>query len=149
VIARAVRVALAAAGAAIAGYGLWLLSHRQSELVGVVGWLAGGVLAHDAVIAPLTIVISAIGLRLLPARARGPVTAGFVVLGTVTLTAIPVLLSLGARPDNLTLLDRHYGVGWLVLAAVVSAGVALTMAVRHGEARARADPSEDEAGRET
>ena len=42
---------------------------------------------------------------------RAPAVAGLVVLGSVTLLAIPVLGRFGARADNPTLLDRHYGVG--------------------------------------
>ena len=44
---------------------------------------------------------------------------GLVVLGTVTVTAIPVLGDFGARPDNLTLLPRNYVLGWFVFAALV------------------------------
>ena len=38
-------------------------------------------------------------------------SVGFVVLGSVTLLAMPVLGRFGARPDNPTLLDRDYSVG--------------------------------------
>ena len=38
---------------------------------------------------------------------------GGVVLGSLTLLAIPVLGRFGERPDNATLLDRNYTVGWL------------------------------------
>ncbi len=51
--------------------------------------------------------------------------AGFVVLGSATLLAIPVLGRFGERPDNPTLLDRNYTAGWLVLAALVAGGVAI------------------------
>jgi hypothetical protein len=50
---------------------------------------------------------------------------GLVVLATVTVTAIPVLGSWGARPDNATLLDRNYLLGWLVFATLVVLGVLL------------------------
>ena len=53
-------------------------------------------------------------LPLLPRAARAPAVVGFVVLGSVTLLAVPVLGRFGARPDNATLLDRDYVVGWVV-----------------------------------
>jgi hypothetical protein len=145
---RTLRVILLVAGVAAAGYGTGLLlEYPSADLVAVLGWLVGGVLAHDAVIAPLVIAASFLGTRLLPEWARGPMAAGLVILGTVTLTAVPVLLSRGARPDNSTLLDRNYGVGWLVLAAVVAVGVTLTMVVRRvGASAGTHAPSEERGG---
>ena len=52
------------------------------------------------------------GVAAAPGRLRAPAAAAFVVLGSVTLLAIPVLGRFGARPDNPTLLDRHYVAGW-------------------------------------
>ncbi|MDX6358217.1 MAG: hypothetical protein QOH37_1271, partial [Nocardioidaceae bacterium] len=57
--------------------------------------------------------------------ARAPVTAGLVVLGTVTATAVPVLTRMGARADNPTLLDRHYVLGWCVFATLVGTATML------------------------
>ena len=47
---------------------------------------------------------------------------GLVVLGTVTLMAVPVLGGWGANADNPTILDRNYAAGWLVVAGVTIAG---------------------------
>jgi hypothetical protein len=55
---------------------------------------------------------------------------GLVVLGSVTLLAVPVLGRFGARDDNPTLLDRHYGTGWLVVAGLVVLAVAVAGLVR-------------------
>ncbi|MEJ7741096.1 MAG: hypothetical protein WKF73_00275 [Nocardioidaceae bacterium] len=88
-------------------------------------WLVGGVLAHDGVLAPLVVVLALIAIRLLPVWLRGPLAAGLVVLGSVTLLAIPVLGRFGARTDNPTLLDRNYVGGWLVLVAITVTCVAV------------------------
>jgi hypothetical protein len=53
-----------------------------------------------------------------------------VVLGTVTLSAVPVLGRFGARADNPTLLDRHYLLGWLVFAVLVGVVTAASVLVR-------------------
>lgn len=120
---RVVQGVVGAVGVAAAAYGaVLLLALDLPDLLDAGLWLAGGVVLHDAVVAPLT-VLATLGLRrVLPARSWTAVTAGLVVLLTVTLTAVPVLGRFGARPDNPTLLDRDYTGGWLVLALLVVLG---------------------------
>ena len=77
---------------------------------------------HDFVLVPLTLLLGLALIRLLPANLRAPVAGGLVVLGSVTLLAVPVLGRFGARADNPTLLDRDYAAGWLVVAGVTIAG---------------------------
>jgi hypothetical protein len=48
---------------------------------------------------------------------------GLLVLGSLTIMAIPVLGRFGARPDNPTLLDRNYTAGWLVVAGLTLVAV--------------------------
>ena len=57
------------------------------------------------------------------------------MLGSVTLLAVPVLGRFGARPDNPTLLDRDYALGWVVLAVLTIAGVAVATYVGARDAR--------------
>ena len=71
---------------------------------------------HDFVLVPLTLLLGLALIRLLPANLRAPVAGGLVVLGTVTLMAVPVLGGWGANADNPTILDRNYTAGWLVVA---------------------------------
>jgi hypothetical protein len=123
-------------------YGGYLLLTRQDAAghVATAAWLATGVVLHDLVLAPLFLVLSALGARVLPSSARAPVVVGLVVLGSVTLLAIPVLGRFGARPDNPTLLDRAYGPGWAVLAALTVLAVVLAAALR-ARSRRRASTS--------
>jgi hypothetical protein len=117
------RLVLGAVGVAMGAFGLLrFLQHDFGDSVNAVLWLVGGVVVHDGIIAPLTLGLTLLGTRLLPRRARVVTGMGLVVLLTVTATAIPVLGSWGARPDNPTLLDRHYIVGWCAFAAVVLLG---------------------------
>ena len=125
------RILLAASGVATGAYGLVrLLELGWDNLVATALWLAGGVFLHDAVVAPVTIVVCALAMAVLPRRVRGPAAAGLLVLGSLTLTAIPVLGRFGARADNHTLLDRDYAHGWLLVAAVTALGVVLATVVR-------------------
>ncbi len=101
----------------------------------VAVWLAAGVFAHDAVLAPVVVVLVLIAVRVLPVWLRGPLAAGLLVLGSVTLLAVPVLGRFGARSDNPTLLDRNYVGGWLILAAVTVASVAVAAVVSRRRSR--------------
>ncbi len=120
-------------------WGAWLLlgpdGPGAADLVSTAIWLAGGVLLHDVVLAPLALLLGFVALRVLPGPWRAAAVGGLVVLGSVTLLAIPVLGRFGAKPDNPTLLDRAYGPGWLVVAACVVAGSVVVALVR----RRRAD----------
>lgn len=119
------RVALGVAGCLIAGFGafkLWSLG--LSDLWQTALWLGGGVIAHDALFAPVVVVAGVAGAALLPRWARGPVTVGAIVLGTVTIAVSPTLAQFGARPDLPSLLDRPYGLGWAVFAGIVGVGIA-------------------------
>jgi hypothetical protein len=119
------RSLLAVGGLAMAAYGVVrLLQEDLSDVVDAFVWLGAGVLVHDGLVAPATLVLMAVSTWVVPEWLRGPVAAGFVVLATVTVAAVPVLGRFGARPDNPTLLDRDYGTGWLVLAALVALAVA-------------------------
>ncbi|MGI8888375.1 MAG: hypothetical protein ACR2GB_05310 [Nocardioidaceae bacterium] len=118
------------AGTAICLYGAWLLIGLGGDgLDAAVVWLGVSVIAHDAVLAPLTIGLALVAARFLPSWLRSPVAAGLVVLGSVTLLAIPVLGRFGARDDNLTLLDRDYGQGWAIFAAATAIVVAVLSAL--------------------
>jgi hypothetical protein len=121
---RALRFSLGGAGVVLALVGVWhLLGNGFADLAATVAWLVGGVVAHDALIAPLVVLLGVGLLPRLPSWGRGPAVAGFVVLLTVTLTAVPVLGRFGAKPDDPWLLPRPYGALWLGFALVAVAAV--------------------------
>ena len=117
------RVAIGALGVLAAVYGGWLVLSRGHDLPNLVLWLAAGVVLHDGVLALVVLAVGTVTVRMLPRPAKAPAVVGFVVLGSVTLLAVPVLGRFGARSDNPTLLDRDYTVGGLVLAGLVLVGV--------------------------
>jgi hypothetical protein len=117
---------LGATGVAAGLYGGgMLLDDPFDDLVEIAVWLTAGVLLHDVVLAPLSVLAAEGSRRALPEAARGPVAAGAVVLVSVTLVAVPVLGRFGASPGNPTLLDRDYVAGWLSVAGLIALGVAL------------------------
>jgi hypothetical protein len=117
------RLALGALGVLVGAYGAWLVLSRGHDLLDLLIWLAAGVVLHDGVLALVVLVGGTVAVRLLPKAAKAPAVVGLVVLGTVTLLAVPVLGRFGERSDNPTLLDRDYTAGWLVFAALVVVGV--------------------------
>jgi hypothetical protein len=123
------RLLLGGLGVVVGAYGAWLLLSTQDrdQLVSAATWLVAGVVLHDGVLAPLVLLVLALGGRLLPAAYRAPAAVGLVVLGSLTLLAVPVLGAFGRQVHNPSLLDRHYWLGWLgvaglVVLAVVAAG---------------------------
>lgn len=139
------RVLLVVVGVLLGAYGAWLLLSRQDTdgNVATLVWLGAGVVLHDFVLVPVVLVVMGLGSRLLPAAWRAPVALGVVVLGSLTLMAVPVLGRFGARPDNPTLVDRPYVTGWLVLAALVAVVVVAASLLRSRRAVPVAGPEEE------
>ncbi|MDN4174168.1 hypothetical protein QWY28_14490 [Nocardioides sp. SOB77] len=134
------RVGLGALGVGLTAYGAWLLVSREADLLDAAAWLVGGAVLHDAVLVPAVLLLGLVASRWLPWPARAPAAVGLVVLGSVTLLAVPVLGRFGAREDNPTLLDRDYTAGWLVLAGLVAVAVVVGTIVRtRRDRRARRD----------
>ncbi len=83
------------AGAAI-GYGLYELvgaSPRATRPVAALSWLAGVLVVHDVILAPLAVLAGWALSRLLPPRGRQVVGALLFVAACLAMVAIPVLLS--------------------------------------------------------
>jgi hypothetical protein len=117
---RAARVVLGAAGVLVGAWGAFeLVRHGAANLVAATVWLLGGVVVHDGVLAPVVIALAALGVSVLPRWMVPSAAWAVIVLGTVTIMAVPVLGRFGARSDNATLLDRDYGRGWLIVAGLV------------------------------
>ncbi len=128
---RLLRGVLGATGVVLVLVGLrHLLDGSLADLLDLSVWLAGGVLLHDAVLAPLVVLVGALVLPRLPVWCQAPVVVGLVVLLTVTLMALPAIGRFGARPDVPSLLNRAYGVEWLLLALLVLVVVAVASLLR-------------------
>jgi len=130
------RILLGFSGVAAIGWGFWLLSDDglerwRSQAV----WIVGGVLAHDAVIAPLVVVLGVIAARSWRPSVRGAMAVGFIVWATVSAAVANVLLPVGGRPDNPSLMNRPYVLAWVVFTLVVLAATAIAAA--RGRAKAR------------
>ncbi|WP_372735205.1 hypothetical protein [Nocardioides sp.] len=124
------RIGLGATGVVIGGYGAFLFLSRGREHLEVLMWLAAGVALHDGVLAVAVLALAAVAFRVVPEVARAPVAVGFVVLGTLTLVALPVLGRFGERADNPTLLPRDYTAAWVLVAALTLVAVLAASFIR-------------------
>jgi hypothetical protein len=131
------RLAFGAAGLAATAYGTLSLAGVGAEnFLSALPWLLGGVVLHDALLAPLVVLVGVATAARVPDWARAAAAGALVVLGPVTLAALPAIGRFGARPDNPTLLDRPYAAGWAAVAALVLmvAGIAALVGRQRGGA---------------
>lgn len=122
---RALRVLLVVAGVGFGIRGLWLMrDFSREQLTSEAFWLAGGVLLHDAILAPVVVAVGVVAARWLPRHFRAATAVAFLVWGTLTVVFVPVLSGQGGKPDNDTILGRPYWLSWLVMTLVLAAGAA-------------------------
>jgi hypothetical protein len=117
---RIVRSILLLTGVGFGLWGVWLMRDFTSEqLLSMITWLAGGVLLHDAVVAPITVLVGVAAARVLPGHARSVAAVGFLVWATLTVTFLNVLSGQGGKPDNDSVLHRPYGLSWVALTVAI------------------------------
>ncbi|KQU68882.1 hypothetical protein [Phycicoccus sp. Root101] len=117
---RGTRTVIGAVGLVLGLYGVVrLLGLGWGNLLATVPWLAGVVVVHDGLLAPVVVLVGVAAARVLPTWGRRAALLVLVVLGPLTLLAVPVLGRFGAKADNPTLLDRPYAAGWAAVVAVV------------------------------
>jgi len=132
---RAARLGLGALGIAAIVWGGWLLRDDGIDrLSSTALWLAGVVVLHDAVLAPLVVLLGVVATKVLSQRHRAVVAVAFVVWGTVTLAVANVLSGVGGKPGMDSLLHRPYLSAWLALTGLVL-GVAVVAAMMKGRHR--------------
>lgn len=122
------RFALGAAGTAIGAWGAWLLLPQVT--LELLLWLAGGVILHDFLIAPL---VGLTGLLV----TRPSIGIGLVVTGVITLIAVPLLWREHSGPVNPGLHDRDYPTGVAAALALIWAAVVLYEVAAHLRKRRR------------
>ncbi|MEU6707937.1 hypothetical protein [Streptomyces wuyuanensis] len=134
--AGALGVVMMTAGAAL------LLSDRDAA--GVLVWLGGAIVLHDAVLAPLVL---GVGLLVAGLPARGVVRGALVVGGSLVLITLPLLLRPGA-PPNPSALPLPYGRNLVIVLGAVAGAACLVLLVRWLRRRRRFTEGEDRRGRQ-
>ncbi len=127
---RTARLGLAAIGVAAIGWGGWLLHDDDVDrLRSAALWLVGVVVLHDAVLAPVVVVLGVVATTVLPRRHRVVAAVAFLVWGTLTVTVANVLSGVGGKPGMDSLLNRPYVSAWLVLTGVLLVGAVASVAI--------------------
>ncbi|MFI8276704.1 hypothetical protein ACIGBH_17670 [Streptomyces sp. NPDC085929] len=133
----AYRYAVAGLGLALMGLGGALLIQQPSPWR-IALWLAGAVVVHDGLIAPLVIAVAvlagAAGLRL-----RGTPRAALVVAGSLTAIALPPLLRPGGAAHP-TVVPLDYLRNWLLTMAAIAVAAGLWTGTRAALRGARRQP---------
>lgn len=144
------RVVLALPGLAALAWGVMLFAEYalplRPDVYGTIGWIIGGPVLNDGVIAPLTAVLGLILARVLPKPWRAPVVTGTVITGVLAIVAFPLLWRPYGNPPMPGLHDGNpaLGLGLTVAAVwllVVLWAVALQVARKGEPAAAPADRS--------
>ena len=95
-----------------------------------LAWLAGLLVANDAVLLPAAVGVGAVIGRLVPAPARAAVQTAGLVTATLLVLALPLLVGPHPRPDDPSVRPGHYprgfatvvGAVWLTAGAAVLVG---------------------------
>jgi hypothetical protein len=124
------RVLLGAAGLAVLGNGLrGLLTGTHAAALGSIGhWLLGGLILHDAVLAPVVFAASAIAYRITGPRLRRTLAAVLLIGGSAVLVALPEFLLPPGNP-NPTVHPLNYARGLAVVGGAVIAAALLYLLI--------------------
>ncbi|MDF1703205.1 MAG: hypothetical protein P1U38_00360 [Aeromicrobium sp.] len=141
---RAARFIMGAIGVGLGLWGLWLMRDFTGQQVVSTGvWLAGGILVHDAVLAPVTVGLGVLASRLLPGHFRAATSVAFLLWATLTVVFLPVLSGQGGKPGNDSILNRPYLASWLVLTGVLAGAAIIAGLRRRARASGAAATAED------
>jgi len=136
------RRCLIAIGAVIMTYAVFGAFTDADVNFGALIFLIGALIAHDALLLPLTIAAGVLVRRFVPRRFRALVRAALVISLAVTIVAFPLVLGRGRAADNASLLPLHYGRGLLEIYALIgtTAAVAAMMQAWRDRRRRTAPP---------
>jgi hypothetical protein len=128
------RALLALPGLAALAWGVLLFVEYafplRPDVFGTVGWIVGGPLLNDGVVAPLTAVLGVVLARVLRPPWRVPVVTGTVITGVLLILAFPLLWRPYGTPPMPGLHDGNPALGLALTLAAVWLGVLLTALAR-------------------
>lgn len=92
---RRTRIGLGASGVVIGLVGVWafVTGVPSRQWLGVFTWLGGVVVAHDAVIAPVAVMVGLGFFAVVPRRLRAPMRVLALGFATVVLIGVPLLMT--------------------------------------------------------
>lgn len=126
-----VRILLGVVGGLLLAYGGARLLHGLPlpTLLVLAGWLLAALVIHQGVLSPAVIAVGA-ALRSLPDRARGFVQAALIMVGAVTVIAIPLIIRQFSQPAGKAMLLQQYGINLALLVGIIALGTLIAYAIR-------------------
>lgn len=125
------RLLLGAIGIAAGLWGGWhLIDDGATALVSLGIWLAASIIVHDAILAPLTIGLTILAAKFLPAPARMPAVVGFIIWGTCSIAFFAVITGQVGKTGNETIGNQPYAAAWLIFTALIAVAAVVASTVR-------------------
>jgi hypothetical protein len=141
-VSTALRVGVGAGGVAMIGFGVWTLwveKARIGQPASIGRWLVGGVIGHDAILAPAVFLACALAGRYTGARVRRALALFLLAGGSLVIVGLPDILRSGDNP-NPTVTPLDYPRNLTIALGAVALIAALSVVpggVRDRRARAR------------
>ena len=126
------RIILAISGVALGLFGIFRLATEVplANLLWLLVWLVAAVAIHDGVLSPFVVGLGWLLRRLVPDRARRYLQFALIMVGLVTVIALPMIYLRGSQPAVKALLLRNYGANLALIIATVAVVTLIIYAVR-------------------
>lgn len=146
---KAWRIILAIAGILLGLFGAYRFFTEipLPNLIALAVWMVAALLIHDGVLSPLVVGIGYLLRRFVPDRGRRYLQAALIMIGVVTVIAVPMIYLRGSQPAVKALLLQNYGANLTVIIAIIAAMTLTLYAVRVARDRGPVTPPETSGGR--
>lgn len=119
---KAWRIILAIAGIGLGLFGVFRLVTEipVHSLLALVLWMLAALAIHDGLLSPAVVAVSSLLRRYVPDRGRRFIQIALIMIGAVTVIAIPMIYLRGSQPSVKALLLRNYGANLTLLIAIIA-----------------------------
>ncbi|WP_166844491.1 hypothetical protein [Isoptericola sp. BMS4] len=127
---RRARAVLVVAGAGLVAFGGWTAwsTVPQGQWLSALTWLAGGVVVHDALLAPVAVCLGALLLPRVPPAWRAPLRGGLLAAGALAVLAVAQVAGAADR-RHWSVVPQDPAVAITTAVLVIGAGVLLGVVV--------------------
>jgi hypothetical protein len=147
-VSTALRTGVGAGGVAMVGFGAWTLWREKAHIglpASIGRWLVGGVIGHDAILAPVVFLACALAGRYTSARVRRALALFLLAGGSLLIVGLPDALRSGDNPNpTVTPLDYPRNLTIALGAVAVLAVLSVVPGgIRDRRRRARVQPASE------
>jgi hypothetical protein len=126
------RMILVIVGVALGLFGVFRLATEVplANLLWLLVWLAAAVVDGDGVLSPFVVGVGWLLRRLVPDRARRHLQFALIMVGLVTVIALPMIYRQGSQPAVKALLLQNYPANLALIIGLISVATLISYAVR-------------------